>query len=638
MGRERMIMRTFGRIPVMLATVWLAAFPVFAQVDRTPPPETDVPFLSPTALVASHDGSRIYLACATAGQVAVFDSATRKVVQVIPVPESPSGLALSGDGQRMWVTCAAPLSTVCEIDTAKGIVTSRWVVGHTAMAPVLSADGRTLYLCHRFNNEVAFLDLASGTITRRVPVPREPVSASLSADGKTLLVANHLQAGRADAEVVASSVSVIDVVAGSVVCGIALPNGSTLVRDIRISPDGRHAVVAHQLSRFHLPTTQLERGWVNTSAISILDVARRERVNTVLLDNIDAGAANPWAVGWTADGTQLLVTHAGTHELSVVDFPALLGKLEKLAAPDSARKVDAMAASRTAADVPNDLSFLVGLRQRLRLAVTDRGPRALVVSGSRVWVGNYFTDSLSVVDLSAGHRVAESVSLGPVRAMTTVRRGEFLFNDAGICFQGWQSCSSCHSQDARVDGLNWDNLNDGVGNPKSSKSLLFGHRTPPAMWLGVRSNAYMSVRTGIRNSLFTVQPPDVPLAMDAYMESLQPTPSPALVDGQLSSAAERGKTLFFSDAVGCAPCHRGEFYTDLKFHDVGTVGKFDQATNRFDTPTLIEVWRTGPYLHDGRAATLREVLTTFNPGDQHGTTSTLSPNQIDDLLEFIRSL
>ncbi|MBL9129071.1 MAG: c-type cytochrome, partial [Verrucomicrobiales bacterium] len=176
------------------------------------------------------------------------------------------------------------------------------------------------------------------------------------------------------------------------------------------------------------------------------------------------------------------------------------------------------------------------------------------------------------------------------------------------------------------------------GNPKSSKSLLYGPRTPPAMWLGVRSNAYMSVRTGIRNSLFTVQPPEVPAAIDAFMDSLRPIPSPRLVGGKLSASAERGKALFHSDAVGCAPCHRGEEFTDLKFHDVGTAGKYDNPTNRFDTPTLIEVWRSAPYLHDGRAATLREVLTTFNAKDEHGTTTHLTPAQIDDLVEYVLSL
>jgi len=595
-------------------------------------------YLSPTALTASKDGRQLYLAAATAGQVLVFDVATEKVIRRIAVPAAPLGLALSPDGTLLAVACAAPESTVCLIDPVQGKVVAKIPAGHTAMAPVFSPDGKTLYVCNRFQNEVAVLDMAARRCLKTVPVPREPVAAALTPDGRWLLVANHIHAGRADVDVVASSVSVIDTAAGRVAQEIALPNGSGLLREIQVSPDGQHAVVAHQLSRFHLPTTQVERGWVNTSAATLIDVAGRCAINTVLLDNIDAGAANPWAVAWSADGRSFCVTHAGTHEVSVVDVPALLAKLQRIATNGPGTKLDYTAASRTAAEVPNDLSFLVGLRQRIKLGETGRGPRAVAVLGKQVFVANYFSDSLSVIDLSGKESTVRGVALGAARPMSEVRRGEFLFNDASICFQGWQSCSSCHSHDARVDGLNWDNLNDGIGNPKNAKSLLQAHLTPPSMWLGVRSNAHASVRAGIRNSLFTVQPEANAAAIDEYLKSLQPIPSPRLVKGRLSAAAERGRKVFHNDAVGCADCHRGKLFTDLKLHNVGTAGRFDQGTDRFDTPSLVEAWRGGPYLHDGRAATLREVLTTFNQGDRHGVTSRLSAAEIADLAEYILSL
>jgi cytochrome c peroxidase len=186
--------------------------------------------------------------------------------------------------------------------------------------------------------------------------------------------------------------------------------------------------------------------------------------------------------------------------------------------------------------------------------------------------------------------------------------------------------------------LNWDNLNDGMGNPKNSKSLLDAHRTPPSMWLGVRADASIAVRAGIRNSMFTVQPAEVAEALDDYLQSLQPIPSPRLVSGALSPAARRGKELFASQAVGCANCHEGPSFTDQRFHNVGTVGKTDKPQDRFDTPSLIEIWRSGPYLHDGRAVTVKEVITSFNPSDRHGTTSHLSAREIEDLAEFVLSL
>ena len=594
-------------------------------------------FLAPSAITASADGGKVYVACEATAEVLVFDTASKTLTARISVAPSPSGLALSTDGARLYVTCAGPASTVSIVDTVKLEVTDRLAAGYQAQSPVLSPGGRTLYVCNRFNNDVSVFDLATLKEVRRIAVPREPFSAAVTPDGKHLLVANHIHAGRSDGDVVASSVSVIDLAAGKVAKEIVLPNGSILLHEIRVSPDGRHAVVAHNLARFHLPTTQIERGWINTSAGSIIDLAEMKLLNTVLFDNIDSGAATPWAVAWSGDGRQLLVTHAGTHELSVVDFPALLAKLAKIpAALDPGKPVDYTAASRTAADVPNDLSFLVGVRLRLKLP--GKGPRSLAVAGSRVWVANYFSDTLNEVDLAADSLRIVSVPLGPAPQMTTTRLGEFYFNDATICFQGWQACSSCHSHDARVDGLNWDNLNDGIGNPKNGKSLLQAHETPPSMWLGVRSNANVAVRAGIRNSLFTVQPPEVAEAMDDYLKSLKPMPSPHLVKGRLSPAAQRGKKLFLAGTVACAECHKGAFLTDLKRHDVGTAGKFDQPTDRFDTPSLLEVWRSGPYLHDGRAATIRDVFTMLQREGKHGDTSHLTPRQLDDLVEYVLSL
>jgi hypothetical protein len=75
-------------------------------------------------------------------------------------------------------------------------------------------------------------------------------------------------------------------------------------------------------------------------------------------------------------------------------------------------------------------------------------------------------------------------------------------------------------------------------------------------------------------------------------------------------------------------------------HDVGT-GADDPSElmgTKYDTPTLLGVYRSAPYLHTGEAATLEEVLTTCNPDDRHGRTSQLSPDEVLDLAEFLRAL
>ena len=136
--------------------------------------------------------------------------------------------------------------------------------------------------------------------------------------------------------------------------------------------------------------------------------------------------------------------------------------------------------------MPSDLAFLVGIRTRVPL--DGAGPRSLAVIGTELFVGDYFSDQIERIDLRARPLRAVPIALGPPARMTPARRGEMLFNDATLSFQGWQSCASCHSDDARVDGLNWDLLNDGLGNPKNTKSLVWAHRTPPAMSTGVRDD------------------------------------------------------------------------------------------------------------------------------------------------------
>jgi cytochrome c peroxidase len=114
-------------------------------------------------------------------------------------------------------------------------------------------------------------------------------------------------------------------------------------------------------------------------------------------------------------------------------------------------------------------------------------------------------------------------------------------------------------------------------------------------------------------------------------------PSPFLFHNRPSASAERGRKLFMSAAVGCARCHPPPLYTDLKPHP-GDAGKFDQATDQFYTPTLFELWRTAPYLHDGSAATLRELLQSHGRPGSPSKDSSLTPAQTDDLVEFLLTI
>jgi YVTN family beta-propeller protein len=610
-------------------------------------------YLGPSVVIASKDGTSLFVLNVDAKQIAVVGIAGRKVARTIALPAEPTGMTLSPDGGKLYVTCATPLGTVSAIDVASGQITATIPAGHYAGAPVVSPDGKRLYVCNRFNNDVSVIDLEAKKEIARTAAVREPIAAAITPDGKTLVMANLLPNDRSDAYDVAATVQLIDT-ATRQSSAVRLPNGSSSLRGVCVAPDGKHAYVAHILARYQMPTTQLERGWMNTNALSILDVPAKKLVNTILLDDVDLGAANPWGVATSADGRLVCVTHAGTHELSVIDVPGVMEKLSKIPAvakpyePGKPYDDRGSFSSPTQSDVPNDLAFLVDLRRRISLRGISpwsikptgpmaNGPHGVAIVGSTAYVALYFSDNLAVVDLGLKPEKPVSwIPLGPEPQLTARRRGQMFFHDADLCFQHWQSCASCHP-DARVDGLNWDLLNDGLGNPKNNRSMLLAHKTPPSMWEGVRPTAEDAVRSGIKNIQFAVRPEEDAVAIDEYLKSLTPVPSPHLVHGQLSESAKRGKALFFSERVGCATCHPEPLYTDLKVRDVESKGQYDRRPG-FDTPTLIECWRTAPYLHDGRYVTMKQLIKDGKHGRKHGEVEKLTEREIDDLVEFVLSL
>ena len=158
------------------------------------------------------------------------------------------------------------------------------------MSPVVAADGRNVYVCNRFNNNVGIVDLAARRQVATVAATREPIAAALAGDGKTLVVANLLPTGTADGDYTSARVDLIDVAARRCVNSLNLPNGSTGLRGVCVSADGRTAFVTHILARYHLPTTQLERGWMNTNALTVIDLAAGKIINTRA-----AGRRRPWS-------------------------------------------------------------------------------------------------------------------------------------------------------------------------------------------------------------------------------------------------------------------------------------------------------------------------------------------------------
>jgi PKD repeat protein len=255
--------------------------------------------------------------------------------------------------------------------------------------------------------------------------------------------------------------------------------------------------------------------------------------------------------------------------------------------------------------------------------------------------------------------------------------GKQLFNDSfdpRLAKDAYIACAHCHL-DGEADRRTWDFTDRGEG-MRNTISLLgrSGTGHGPIHWSAnfdevqdfehdIRGPFGGSGLMSDRDFRFgtqgeTLGDPKAGLSDDldalaAYVSSLSSVPeSPhRTADGELDDEAEAGRLLFESPALGCTTCHAGTTYTDSAFlapadpllHDVGTIGpasgqRLGGPLLGLDTPTLVELWNTPPYLHDGSAATLHDVLDARNPADLHGVTSTLSTAELDALVAYLLAL
>ncbi len=561
--------------------------------------------LYPTGLVLDAQG-KLVMSEKGSRRVAVYSADGQKLEKSFAMPEIPTGVA--ADGNRVYVTTFETKGLLHVLDWPAGKEIAVVETGSGACSPIVNKEAGRLYVCNQFQNTVSEVDMSTNKVLRTAPVLREPKSAVVSKDGKYLYVTNFLPAQRADLDYVAACVSVIDLESFTKVKDIKLANGSNALRGICITPDGKYVYVSHNLGRYTVPTSQLQQGWMNTSAFSVIDTEKQEFLGVVIVDEPERGAAGIWSIA--CNDESIFISHSGTHEISVIRHKEMLDKF--LAYPD--KKL-----------LEYDLTFLYGLRERIPLQ--GNGPRAILLADRRLFVPTYFADILNVMDI---HTLAlTSANLNPERVESDIDKGEKYFNDASHCFQNWQSCNGCHPGDARTDGMNWDLMNDGVGNSKNCKSMLFSHVTPPSMISGVRESAEWAVRAGFKFIQFFDVSEEDARCVDAYLKSLQPVPSPYLVNGELSEKAQAGKKVF--DKLKCGECHSGIYYTDLKMHRIGEDVEFEKG---WDTPTLREVWRTAPYLFDGRAATMQEVFEVH----RHGIEKKVSKKDIEALTEYVNSL
>jgi YVTN family beta-propeller protein len=279
-----------------------------------------------------------------------------------------------------------------------------------------------------------------------------------------------------------------------------------------------------------------------------------------------------------------------------------------------------------------------------------RTPRGVVLSrdGRRLFVANRLDDTISVIDTRTD-RVATTITLTGPKTISTQRRGEQAFYTARHGFQGQIGCSNCHI-DSTFDGLTWDLEPDGFGRDIVDNKMLEGVKdTEPYKWNG--GNPNLPTECGPRTEKYfwrSENYDNLTLAeLVVYIRNMPTRPNRWLQPGgELTPAQERGQALFTRsvDKFGkpiqeynrCSYCHSGPKGTNQKIVDVGTRKPTDNSGLLKSAP-LTEIALTAPYLHDGSARTMEEIWTIYNPDDKHGRTNDLTKDELNDLIEYLRT-
>jgi YVTN family beta-propeller protein len=289
----------------------------------------------------------------------------------------------------------------------------------------------------------------------------------------------------------------------------------------------------------------------------------------------------------------------------------------------------------------------------VRRIPTGREPTGIAVApdGRFAYIANRLDDTVSVVDL-AKLTVSSTIDLGGPKEITAVRRGERLFYDASFCFQGQLACATCHPHEGLSDGLTWMLETPKLGRDVVENRTLLGIAdTSPFKWNG--KNRDLATQAGPRAARFIFRSqgfsPREAQDVQSFIQSLRLPRNPHLgSDRELTDAQERGREIFFRTGTNngslippgnrCYFCHPpSTHYTSRVQINVGTATTYD-TIKEFDIPQLESVYMRAPYLHNGEAQTLEEIWTKFNPEDKHGITSDMDKLQLNDLIEFLKTL
>lgn len=574
---------------------------------------------SSSLMAISADG--VLLACANrdSGSVTVIDLKTNTKLREIIVGTTlskPECVAFLGDSHQLAVALYHD-DKIVFADGNTGEKLGDMDVFDEPYGLVSSKTGDKLFVTLSYPGQVVEIDVKQRKVGRTFEAGKFPRGIAIAADDSRLYITEYYT----------TNVIAIDTATGKEVDRWEGIRSDNMSRQIALHPTRPKAYMPHIRS-----ATERAHGEGSIFPyITVIDTDGREgrRRNRIPMDSFISVhvTANPWEVAIAPDGRRLYSVFSGTNDLYVTDI-----------IDDDYRE----------------------LRHRSTLELGNN-PRAVLVShdSKAFYIYNALDFNVVVYDAETLRKIA-TIKVTDSPLSEEILLGKQLFYTAlqPMASRRWIACSSCHP-DGESDGRTWQNP-EGLRDTPSLAGMAWTH---PLHWSADRDEVQDFEHTirgnlmqgrGLIRSSRDVQPdigkPNKGLspeldALAAYSNTHKVPLSPHAKNG-LSDAALRGKTVFFSKQTNCASCHSGPYYTDstpgekIIRHNVGT-GEDDPSEKmgpEYDTPSLLGIYRTAPYLHHGKAATLADVLTTQNKGDKHGKTSHLSQDQISDLVEFLKAL
>jgi YVTN family beta-propeller protein len=585
-------------------------------------------YASPLEMLFSPDHTRLYVLCQGSDEVRVLDASSYEEIKRVPVGHIPRGFSFSPKADRLFVANSWD-DTISVIDTKSLEVTATWPVTAEPSSVVEDRAGKYLFVANRISNDIAVLDAQTGTELKRLAGGRGASYITPSPDGSRLYVTHVYPNPTPHRTAPDSEITVIDTARAVVTNRIPLPYIAHGFH-IAFSADGRLGVVAGLHPKNLVPLAHLEHGGAFADTLTLFGVDIGKPVE-IPLDNLEQYAVRPFAVAITPDKSRIFVTCGGSETVTVVDLPRLLRYVRTHPGP-------------YAQDLSASGNYVIA---RIPVGHDPRGV-AFTQNGTKLLVANRLEDTISLIDTKT-NRVATTIPLAGPKQISVIRHGEQTFYTAKYSFQGQIGCANCHI-DSTFDGLQWDLEPDGFGRDiVDNRPIEAVKDTEPYKWNG--GNPNLPTECGPRTEKYFWRAEnfdDLTLTdLVVYIRSLPPRPNRwRQPGGELTAAQERGKVLFersvdkfhnpISEQNRCIYCHSGPKGTDQRSFDVGTEKTTDNS-GLLDTPQLTNIAITGPYLHDGSAQSLEQIWTIFNPEDKHGRTNDLTKDELNDLIEYLRT-